>query len=150
MIKCKKTNKNWFSKNQRKATEFETKLSETVVRWCSVKKVFFEISQNSQENSCAKVSFLIKLHALACNFIKKETLAQVFSCEFSEISKNTFCYRTPLVAASELLNQFWFLSNIILRKNIKIITSQLNIMLMKIIPFLSYYVCKKLTWIPMT
>ena len=26
----------------------------------------------------------------ACNFIKKETLAQVFSCEFYEISKNTF------------------------------------------------------------
>ena len=24
-----------------------------------------------------------------CNFIKKETLAQVFSCEFCEISKNT-------------------------------------------------------------
>ena len=26
----------------------------------------------------------------ACNFIKQETLAQVFSCEFCEISKNTF------------------------------------------------------------
>ena len=26
----------------------------------------------------------------ACNFIKKETLAQVFSCEFCVISKNTF------------------------------------------------------------
>ena len=26
----------------------------------------------------------------ASNFIKKETLAQVFSCEFYEISKNTF------------------------------------------------------------
>ena len=26
----------------------------------------------------------------ACNFIQKETLAQVFSCEFSEISKNIF------------------------------------------------------------
>ena len=26
----------------------------------------------------------------ACNFIKKETLAQVFSCEFCKISKNTF------------------------------------------------------------
>ena len=26
----------------------------------------------------------------ACNFIKTETLAQVFSCEFSEISKSTF------------------------------------------------------------
>ena len=34
----------------------------------------------------------------ACNFIKKETLAQVFSCEFCEISKNTFSYRTTLVA----------------------------------------------------
>ena len=38
---------------------------------------------------------------LACNFIKKETLAQVFSCEFYEISKNTFFYRTPLVATSK-------------------------------------------------
>ena len=38
--------------------------------------------------------------AEACNFIKKETLTQVFSCEFCEISKNTFLYRTPLVAAS--------------------------------------------------
>ena len=26
----------------------------------------------------------------ACNFIKKEALAQVFSCEFCEIFKNTF------------------------------------------------------------
>ena len=32
--------------------------------------------------------------------IKKETLAQVFSCEFCEISKNTFLHRTPLVVAS--------------------------------------------------
>ena len=29
---------------------------------CSVDKVFLEISQNSQENTCAKASFLIKLH----------------------------------------------------------------------------------------
>ena len=33
--------------------------------------------------------------AEAFNFIKKENLAKVFSCEFCEISKNTFCYRTP-------------------------------------------------------
>ena len=26
----------------------------------------------------------------ACNFIKKETPAQVFSCEFCEIFKNTY------------------------------------------------------------
>ena len=36
----------------------------------------------------------------AYNFIKTETLAQVFSGEFCEISKNTFFYRTPPVAAS--------------------------------------------------
>ena len=35
----------------------------------------------------------------ACNFIEKETLAQVLSCKFCKISKNTFSYRTPLVAA---------------------------------------------------
>ena len=33
---------------------------------------------------------------------KKETLAQVFSCEFCLISKNTFSYRTPPVAASAI------------------------------------------------
>ena len=40
------------------------------------------------------------LFTQACNFIKKESLAQVFSREFCEISKDTFSYRTPLVAAS--------------------------------------------------
>ena len=36
-----------------------------------------------------QVSFLIKFQA--CNFIKKETLTQAFSCELCEIFKNTFC-----------------------------------------------------------
>ena len=36
------------------------------------------------------------------NFIKKETLAQVFSCKFCKIFKNTFSYRTPPVAPSGL------------------------------------------------
>ena len=31
--------------------------SETVVQRCSVKKVLLKISQNSQENTCARVSF---------------------------------------------------------------------------------------------
>ena len=51
-----------------------------VVRRCSVKKVLLEIFQNSQENTCDRDSFLIKLQATrvsfliklqACNFIKK-------------------------------------------------------------------------------
>ena len=36
----------------------------------------------------------------ACNFIKEETLAQVFSCEFCESSKNIFFHRTPMLAVS--------------------------------------------------
>ena len=47
--------------------------------------MFLEILQNSQESACARVSF-----DFIYNFIKKDTLTQVFSCEFSEISKNAF------------------------------------------------------------
>ena len=55
---------------------------------CSVKNVFLErCSQISQEMSCIRDSILIKLHSWG---YKKETLAQVFSCEFRKISKNTF------------------------------------------------------------
>ena len=43
--------------------------------------------------------FFNKVAYKACNFIKKEALAQVFSCEFCETSRNTFSYRTPLVVA---------------------------------------------------
>ena len=67
--------------------------SEAVAR-CSVKKVFLEISQNSQENTCARASFLIKFKV--AGLIIKEALVQVLSCEFCEISKNTFSYRTNL------------------------------------------------------
>ena len=35
--------------------------SESVTQRCSVKNVFLEVSQNSQENTCARVSLLIKL-----------------------------------------------------------------------------------------
>ena len=38
-------------------------LSEAAVQSCSVKKVFLESSQNSWENTCARVSFLTKLQA---------------------------------------------------------------------------------------
>ena len=52
-----------------------------------MKQVFLEILQNSQENTCARASFL-------------KTLAPVFSCEFCEISKIPFFHGTSLVAAS--------------------------------------------------
>ena len=49
--------------------------SEAAIR-SSVKQVFLKILQNSQEKTC--------------NFIKKETLAQVFSCEFWEFLTTPF------------------------------------------------------------
>ena len=69
-------------------------IKEAVAKSCSVKKVFLEISQNSQENTCARV----------CNFIKKENLAQLFSCAFCEIPQHTFSYRTPF-----LTEHLWWL-----------------------------------------
>ena len=56
-----------------------------------MKNVFLEILQNSQENACARASF-DKGAGLrqTCNVIKKETLAQVVSCEFCKISIKTF------------------------------------------------------------
>ena len=63
------------------------------------KKVFLEMSQNSQEKTCARVSFLIRLQASGL-FTKNKSLAQVFSCEFCDIPKNNFFYRTLPVASS--------------------------------------------------
>ena len=80
----------------------EGKFSEAVAQMCSVKKMFLEISQNSLEKPCARVSFLIKLQASAPHFIQNETLAQVFFGIFCEVSTNTFFYITLPLATSEL------------------------------------------------
>ena len=90
---------------------------EAAVGRCSVKKVVLEISQNSQENTCARVSFSKKRKK---RLKKKETLTQVFSCEFYEISKKTFFYRTPPVAAfQKLFIPSWSLMNTTRKINIK-------------------------------
>ena len=51
---------------------------------------FLKISQNSQENACVRVFFLIKLLASGPGTGK-----------FCDISKNNFSYRTPPLNASE-------------------------------------------------
>ena len=79
---------------------------EVVARRCSVKMVFLSIWLNLQKNTSARVSSLKKLMAEAFNLIKKEALAQVFSCKFCESFKNTFFKRTLVVAAFEMLNSF--------------------------------------------
>ena len=67
------------------------------------KSVLRNFAKFTGKHLCQSLSFN-KVAGL--NFIKRQTLAQVFSREFCEISKNTIFYRTPLVAASiyELLS----------------------------------------------
>ena len=78
------------------STHFKLIFLLTDVQWCSAKKAFFEILQNVQENTCARVSFLI-------DRLSKQTPAQMFSCEFRKIFKNNYFYRTTLVATSVLI-----------------------------------------------
>ena len=52
------------------------------------RKLSLDISENSQENTCGRVSY--EFAGRSATLLKKETLAQLFSCEFCEISKNTF------------------------------------------------------------
>ena len=75
-------------------------MTQAVARRRSVKKLLLNISQNWQLNNCARVLFFVKLQAKTCNFIKKETLTQVFFCEFYEIFRNNFFHKAPLAAAS--------------------------------------------------
>ena len=70
-------------------------LSEAAIGAVLLEKVFLEISQNSQESAYVRVSLL-----------KKETLAEVFSSEFCEISKNTFFTEHIWVTASYLSGRF--------------------------------------------
>ena len=95
-------------------------VSVAVVQWCSVKKVFLKISENSQENN-------------TCAF-NLNTLAQVFSCEFSEIFKNTFFCRTPLVSASVSIHlsalKTKFIITDIIHNNLDIITVLLFILIL--------------------
>ena len=53
---------------------------------CSKKEHVLKNAATFTGNTCARVYFLVE----AYNFIKKDTLAQVFSFEFLEIIKNTF------------------------------------------------------------
>ena len=52
-----------------KCCDNDSIISETVVHRCSIKKVFLEILQNSQENTCASVSYKNAYTVLQNNFM---------------------------------------------------------------------------------
>ena len=69
-------------------------------RKCSAKKIVLKISENSQEKTCAGVSY-----SSPATLSKKETPAQVFSCKFWDIVKNTYFAEHLRTAASVELNK---------------------------------------------
>ena len=70
--------------------------TEAVVQRCSVKKVFLEISQNSQENTWARDYFLIKLQASGFAWIRFFLIVEVSILHvlypFHEIKLNVMKY----------------------------------------------------------
>ena len=71
-----------------------TKKRRSSHRWCSVKKLFLEISQNSQESPCVKVSFLIKLLARSATLLKRRLWHRCFSVNFGKFLVTTFLQNT--------------------------------------------------------
>ena len=66
---------------------------------------FFNILSWNQEvilNNVTEAAIQRCSIEIGCNFIKKETLAQVFSCEFCEIFRNTFFTEHLWTTASEV------------------------------------------------
>ena len=61
-----------------------------------VKSVLRHFTKFTGKLLCQSLFF----NKVAALIVKKETLAQVFSSEYCEISKNTFFYRTATVVAS--------------------------------------------------
>ena len=75
---------------------FKELVIEAVALTCSAKKVFLEISQNSQENTCARVSFIIKFAGLrSATLLKRRLQHRYFPVYFAKFLRTPF-YRTPL------------------------------------------------------
>ena len=61
---------------------------------CSIKKGFLKISQNSQENTCARVSYLIKLQAPPATLLKKTLWHRCFPVNFAKFLRTLFLQNT--------------------------------------------------------
>ena len=80
---------NWLCKHMKNVRSSQPCISMNFFRKAQVLPCEFWLNKivmfRSSHQRCS-----ITLPPEACNFIKKETMAQVLSCEFCEISKNTF------------------------------------------------------------
>ena len=104
----------FFSYCQFRVVIHRTLIPEAVAQRCSVKKVFLKISQNSKENT------------KAFNVIN-ETLAQVFSCEFCELFKNTFLTEHLWMTASAPSGDHFSCLNLVVTSDIFLPVFQLQV-----------------------
>ena len=88
--------------------------TEAATQSCSIKEWFLpNFTKFTEKHLCQGLFFIIKLQDEACNFVIKESLAQVFSYEFCKISKNTF-FTEPLSKNTFFTNTSLFLVRIFL------------------------------------
>ena len=85
-----------------------TGIIEAVAQTCSVKKVFLEVSLNSQKNTCARVSFLIKRPA---TLFKKKLWHGCFPVNFAKFLRTPFLQNT----SGRLILRFGFWFSIFMR-----------------------------------
>ena len=70
------------------------------------KKVFLEISQDSQENTCAGASFLIKLQARPATLLEKKLWHRCFPGNFEKFLRTPFLQNTSCFCTSVLSGFF--------------------------------------------
>ena len=94
-----------FSKTGKRCPDFKFPIYKSSHGRCSVKKMLLESHKIHRETLMPESLFVPEsllqvfleslLQPQACKFIKKETPAQVFSCEFCKTSEKPFSYKTP-------------------------------------------------------
>ena len=92
---CEKEGISWFISTFKNASIYRSSCLEVFY-----KKNAHKISQNSEENTCARIFFLITLQAKGCNFIKKRLWHRCFLVNFERFLRTFFFYGTPPVVAS--------------------------------------------------
>ena len=104
----------WKYQVFKKSYETNDKISKSSHQTCFVNKVFLEISQNSQENTCARDSFLIKLQAAPATLLKKSLWHRCFRVNFAKFLRTPFLQNTSgrlLLKQTHLLKVFLFSFN---------------------------------------
>ena len=79
---------------------FESQI-EAVVWRLSIEKVFLEILQHSQENTCARVSFLIKF------FLKKRLWHRCFPVNVAKFLRTPFLQNISRRLLLRKVNKYW-------------------------------------------